>query len=497
MLRSLVGSEMCIRDRSATMAGELLSEGLRSSTLLADVPIAVNMTAVSSLPDFRPRGRGPSGSSNHPRPTTGSTNKSSQSALIQNMIAGLYVGLNSSSSSSNAFRQKRSQGGSESNTGDQLDLDSNKHSAHHANNKEEAMLWEAILAASDDPSLEARKIGAGAFGTVIASQLAIVPPSLLMYPSQSPTQFYEAVAKTLDESLTAAAAASRNLPKVKKGRQLRFFLCDDDDPDNNVVIPRSAQEKLYEFEILTRLIAQCRGTLTELGRLVPDEEDEDGFTQEEVDVQVNQIQAVLTKLVAARKALVAGGDGAEVDSESAFGYGGYRTAPSSQGLPLAIKLISLPSHPDDRNAIFGLHAEVLAMIRYMKCANNTDASTLLSMSNASQLIEGPHAAPLTVDHACEVLDYGCTKSHLYAVMPRYPITAKQWRERIDPANQRSRLKVLEPEAGCESDEEVSSEEEEKLSLIHISEPTRLLSISYAVFCLKKKKNYANQQYTVF
>ena len=27
-----------------------------------------------------------------------------------------------------------------------------------------------------------------------------------------------------------------------------------------------------------------------------------------------------------------------------------------------------------------------------------------------------------------------------------------------------------------------------LSLIHISEPTRLLSISYAVFCLKKKCN---------
>ena len=27
----------------------------------------------------------------------------------------------------------------------------------------------------------------------------------------------------------------------------------------------------------------------------------------------------------------------------------------------------------------------------------------------------------------------------------------------------------------------------RLSLIHISEPTRLLSISYAVFCLKKKE----------
>src|SRR5665254_22905 len=30
-------------------------------------------------------------------------------------------------------------------------------------------------------------------------------------------------------------------------------------------------------------------------------------------------------------------------------------------------------------------------------------------------------------------------------------------------------------------------EQQALSLIHISEPTRLLSISYAVFCLKKKK----------
>ena len=32
---------------------------------------------------------------------------------------------------------------------------------------------------------------------------------------------------------------------------------------------------------------------------------------------------------------------------------------------------------------------------------------------------------------------------------------------------------------------------EDLSLIHISEPTRLLSISYAVFCLQKKNNHAN------
>ena len=33
----------------------------------------------------------------------------------------------------------------------------------------------------------------------------------------------------------------------------------------------------------------------------------------------------------------------------------------------------------------------------------------------------------------------------------------------------------------------------QLSLIHISEPTRLLSISYAVFCLKKKKKNNNNK----
>eukprot|EP00658_Telonema_sp_P-2_P009561 TRINITY_DN1356_c0_g1_i11.p2 TRINITY_DN1356_c0_g1~~TRINITY_DN1356_c0_g1_i11.p2 ORF type:complete len:177 (-),score=38.23 TRINITY_DN1356_c0_g1_i11:53-583(-) len=40
------------------------------------------------------------------------------------------------------------------------------------------------------------------------------------------------------------------------------------------------------------------------------------------------------------------------------------------------------------------------------------------------------------------------------------------------------------------------DETRDLSLIHISEPTRLLSISYAVFCLKKKKkkNYKNITY---
>ena len=35
-----------------------------------------------------------------------------------------------------------------------------------------------------------------------------------------------------------------------------------------------------------------------------------------------------------------------------------------------------------------------------------------------------------------------------------------------------------------------------LSLIHISEPTRLLSISYAVFCLKKKKQQTIKRHII-
>ena len=37
----------------------------------------------------------------------------------------------------------------------------------------------------------------------------------------------------------------------------------------------------------------------------------------------------------------------------------------------------------------------------------------------------------------------------------------------------------------------------RLSLIHISEPTRLLSISYAVFCLKKKNENHNTKRSVY
>eukprot|EP00658_Telonema_sp_P-2_P081168 TRINITY_DN8250_c0_g1_i1.p2 TRINITY_DN8250_c0_g1~~TRINITY_DN8250_c0_g1_i1.p2 ORF type:complete len:121 (-),score=30.47 TRINITY_DN8250_c0_g1_i1:71-433(-) len=46
--------------------------------------------------------------------------------------------------------------------------------------------------------------------------------------------------------------------------------------------------------------------------------------------------------------------------------------------------------------------------------------------------------------------------------------------------------LVEPSEGPNQMSAVTCDDRH-LSLIHISEPTRLLSISYAVFCLKKKK----------
>eukprot|EP00658_Telonema_sp_P-2_P044219 TRINITY_DN32070_c0_g1_i1.p1 TRINITY_DN32070_c0_g1~~TRINITY_DN32070_c0_g1_i1.p1 ORF type:complete len:180 (-),score=35.97 TRINITY_DN32070_c0_g1_i1:130-669(-) len=52
-------------------------------------------------------------------------------------------------------------------------------------------------------------------------------------------------------------------------------------------------------------------------------------------------------------------------------------------------------------------------------------------------------------------------------------------------NSRTMLRQPSPGRGGGGDD-MGSQSVKDLSLIHISEPTRLLSISYAVFCLKKK-----------
>eukprot|EP00658_Telonema_sp_P-2_P049363 TRINITY_DN37533_c0_g1_i1.p1 TRINITY_DN37533_c0_g1~~TRINITY_DN37533_c0_g1_i1.p1 ORF type:complete len:140 (-),score=43.75 TRINITY_DN37533_c0_g1_i1:127-546(-) len=54
-------------------------------------------------------------------------------------------------------------------------------------------------------------------------------------------------------------------------------------------------------------------------------------------------------------------------------------------------------------------------------------------------------------------------------------------------SQETSTKETVTNAAVAQDEPPPDAKIEGLSLIHISEPTRLLSISYAVFCLKKKK----------
>src|SRR5674536_274536 len=56
---------------------------------------------------------------------------------------------------------------------------------------------------------------------------------------------------------------------------------------------------------------------------------------------------------------------------------------------------------------------------------------------------------------------------------------------IRPAEQ-----ALRQEDQCDGEHGKGGDVLVVLSLIHISEPTRLLSISYAVFCLKKKKQHS-------
>src|SRR5678816_929984 len=57
-------------------------------------------------------------------------------------------------------------------------------------------------------------------------------------------------------------------------------------------------------------------------------------------------------------------------------------------------------------------------------------------------------------------------------------------------NKETRKALSEAEAAKMTEAQLAgyAKKDIDLSLIHISEPTRLLSISYAVFCLKKKKN---------
>eukprot|EP00658_Telonema_sp_P-2_P001419 TRINITY_DN1052_c0_g1_i8.p1 TRINITY_DN1052_c0_g1~~TRINITY_DN1052_c0_g1_i8.p1 ORF type:complete len:143 (-),score=21.44 TRINITY_DN1052_c0_g1_i8:64-492(-) len=67
--------------------------------------------------------------------------------------------------------------------------------------------------------------------------------------------------------------------------------------------------------------------------------------------------------------------------------------------------------------------------------------------------------------------------HAHVLRALWPLGAERSLSARDPSG------LLPAHFACMEGHEACLE----LSLIHISEPTRLLSISYAVFCLKKKK----------
>ncbi len=71
------------------------------------------------------------------------------------------------------------------------------------------------------------------------------------------------------------------------------------------------------------------------------------------------------------------------------------------------------------------------------------------------------------------------------------MTIEQQAEEVDKVKRSENGVIVDPFSLTEDHIVADADELMGLSLIHISEPTRLLSISYAVFCLKKKKTNKN------
>eukprot|EP00658_Telonema_sp_P-2_P046314 TRINITY_DN34446_c0_g1_i1.p1 TRINITY_DN34446_c0_g1~~TRINITY_DN34446_c0_g1_i1.p1 ORF type:complete len:111 (-),score=39.54 TRINITY_DN34446_c0_g1_i1:40-342(-) len=90
----------------------------------------------------------------------------------------------------------------------------------------------------------------------------------------------------------------------------------------------------------------------------------------------------------------------------------------------------------------------------------------------------------------QLQDYARMRTELATAQAHLTKSALQWRgeraEHSSEKRQRSLLRLGGILKGW-TDLGVCRMLAKWLSLIHISEPTRLLSISYAVFCLKKKK----------
>eukprot|EP00658_Telonema_sp_P-2_P041392 TRINITY_DN295_c0_g1_i6.p1 TRINITY_DN295_c0_g1~~TRINITY_DN295_c0_g1_i6.p1 ORF type:complete len:191 (+),score=30.54 TRINITY_DN295_c0_g1_i6:491-1063(+) len=101
------------------------------------------------------------------------------------------------------------------------------------------------------------------------------------------------------------------------------------------------------------------------------------------------------------------------------------------------------------------------------------------------------AVSLHCDAACLSAELA-SSSRMGVVMRHAPGSGGGWtqagrRHQLGSVGGSSSLRGGRLDVECRAECLILNEEVDELSLIHISEPTRLLSISYAVFCLKKKK----------
>src|SRR5660398_44204 len=109
----------------------------------------------------------------------------------------------------------------------------------------------------------------------------------------------------------------------------------------------------------------------------------------------------------------------------------------------------------------------------MSCSSRPGASPRRSGSVTPTGPRGTHRLTVPADRAGERLD-----RYLPEAIPG--ISRARGQRLIEEGNVRLAGEIVRPSTRLKGGEPM-------LSLIHISEPTRLRRISYAVFCLKKKK----------
>src|SRR5678816_4776086 len=136
-------------------------------------------------------------------------------------------------------------------------------------------------------------------------------------------------------------------------------------------------------------------------------------------------------------------------------------------------LFTSDKHEHNLTLDLSINNIIIPTVKHPKILGLT-LDTSLSFGEHAKVTKGKAESTLKVLKALTSTEWGMQKETLTAtyktiVLPVIEYASTIWSPNISESN----LKSLQTT--------------QNLSLIHISEPTRLLSISYAVFCLKKKK----------